>query len=776
MRGLRLVLALALASVEASSQWSSPNARPTYTQWVTQLRSHLLADYDKGAPPTSIRTAKYSGAGTDVKMQLRMFKVLGVSATEGQMTLKVWWRMWWNDTRLEWNPADFGGIDKVRFNIASFQSEEAEIWSPDIQAYNALDGMDSSFDGALAEVSSSGEVKWSRPGTLQVMCRLSGLAMFPYDQLSCPLEIGGWMMGGEVQGLTSHESGCVSLAATEEVSLASYQEMNFQRVECSEHTYIYPTLPSDPFPVLKYRIYVSRASSYYSLSLLIPTALITLISFAVFYMSFEVGERLGVGVTMVLTIEINRAGLQTMLPVCGELLWLQVFFLLHEIYCFISLFESCVVLGLSFCNEPTLMPTNLISFFHETAVALGMRSAPQIAPKTADSSGGEGEADSAAGRMLRGLRRDRGAFLRKRKKRLEAGSPTPDSKPAVEPLADGPPPFAPPPLAPPSPPAADDEVESLGAGATPMWGNVAAEPIGASAASAAADGPEASADTKDDATKLIFFENLFFNLDGDGDDHITFEDVRRLLAFTALTLTAEEREKALRDADAGRIDGKLDRYEFMDLCVTVLWDVELGELEAAASSYTELQEHLKHRINARWRIVADEIDRVCRFWVPVTYLFFLMWLFCTTLEDNYRQIKPGYSGDASNEEGTNLQVVDYRELADTPTSKYFFMADWLLNIDMGLGVPSAAETVVLVFVVLSVLMYVALSLRKYKARRKIVQQAREQIQAVNTYEKAIERRQQTMGKLLTKVDNGAAPAASRGRMSAPADDEDGTTS
>ena len=34
----------------------------------------------------------------------------------------------------------------------------------------------------------------------------------------------------------------------------------------------------------------------------------------------QVGERLGVGVTLVLTIEISRGSAQAVLPVCGELL------------------------------------------------------------------------------------------------------------------------------------------------------------------------------------------------------------------------------------------------------------------------------------------------------------------------------------------------------------------------------------------------------------------------------------------------------------------------
>ena len=45
-------------------------------------------------------------------------------------------------------------------------------------------------------VSSSGEVFLSRPGTLEVMCKFSGLVAFPFDKLICNVEFGGWGWSG----------------------------------------------------------------------------------------------------------------------------------------------------------------------------------------------------------------------------------------------------------------------------------------------------------------------------------------------------------------------------------------------------------------------------------------------------------------------------------------------------------------------------------------------------------------------------------------------------
>jgi hypothetical protein len=55
------------------------------------------------------------------------------------------------------------------------------IWTPDLTLYNnAVADFRYSFEPELADVYSSGMVYWSRPGTLQVMCKFGGLVAFPY--------------------------------------------------------------------------------------------------------------------------------------------------------------------------------------------------------------------------------------------------------------------------------------------------------------------------------------------------------------------------------------------------------------------------------------------------------------------------------------------------------------------------------------------------------------------------------------------------------------------
>ena len=57
-----------------------------------------------------------------------------------------------------------------------------------------------------------------------------------------------------------------------------------------------------------YRITLQRATSYYEFFIIYPVIILTLCSFFPFYMSFEVGERLSYGITLVLCMTTYQRG------------------------------------------------------------------------------------------------------------------------------------------------------------------------------------------------------------------------------------------------------------------------------------------------------------------------------------------------------------------------------------------------------------------------------------------------------------------------------------
>ena len=296
----------------------------SYADDATRLRADLLRNYDSVVPPRSERSVNYSKAGTDVGLEIRIFKVQGIDASLGQMRLKVWVRMSWYDTRLSWDPADYGNITTTHFRTQhATNAENTEIWLPDVQLYNANIGNEFSLDTALAVVTSDGFVFWSRPGLLDTLCKFSGLVAFPHDVLSCAMEWGGWTYSGGFQGvrlsgqgyseinsedtagsshtavssmlcdlrfcdLNLHQTNQALVAEVCRAQLPRYQEYSIEGVSVQTRTSVYDSYPSEPWTIVKYTVKLGRASFYYSLLIIFPTVLITYLSFGVFFMSHEV--------------------------------------------------------------------------------------------------------------------------------------------------------------------------------------------------------------------------------------------------------------------------------------------------------------------------------------------------------------------------------------------------------------------------------------------------------------------------------------------------------
>jgi hypothetical protein len=64
----------------------------------------------------------------------------------------------------------------------------------------------------------------------------------------------------------------------------------------------------------------------------------------------------------------------------------------------------------------------------------------------------------------------------------------------------------------------------------------------------------------------------------------------------------------------------LNRYEFMDMCISHLWEISLEQLEAAATNYAEFRLSRARRLNAKWIRRAKQIDLQARLFFPAIYV------------------------------------------------------------------------------------------------------------------------------------------------------------
>ena len=453
------------------------------------------AGFSKIVPPKSNRSktldpfevgTTLTDAGTDVSLQIRFFKVQSIKAAEGWMQLKVWFRMRWVDERLSWNPSDFGGVTQTFFQGVAFPgAEENEIWVPDLQPYNAVDGIVHTLEPALATVQSDGTVYWTRPGSLNIMCKFSGLVAFPFDNLKCTLEIGGWIMSGGYQGINLLDGG-YEYNAQEDTAGSTYQEYRIMKqngVVISRANYEYPCCPSEPWPILKFTMTLERASFFYTWVSLIPGIVITMLSFAVFWADTASADALGFGISVIVVNLLSNIILIDMLPICGELIWIDMYAYMNTVFCCIALLQSAINIMLENFDGDYLSPVPVV----------------------------------VLSRLIYNWLRERAGY--RNRKELYANDVIRESVAGLLYRAQM---------------QGGDDGSGLAPPPQPILGSMAEDRTSTAA---------------ERARRLIFYEQLFFVLDADASLYIEREELEYLISYASLDLDPDRRQRLLNDYD-----------------------------------------------------------------------------------------------------------------------------------------------------------------------------------------------------------------------------------
>ena len=607
---MRLPLAAIILLITPATATSN-----THTHHSTRLRSHLLNEsYQKIVVPISNRPD-----GTLVEIGLRIFKVQHVDTSSGSLRLKVWLRLRWTDLRLAWDPADFGNVTQTHMRAAAITNDQdTDIWLPDVQPYNAGEAISSTLEPSIALVSSDGSVYWSRPGTLDVLCKYRGLNSFPFHNwLGCPIDFGGWMISGTYQGIELLDGGSElydSEAGSEESAGSSYSEWSVGNMTAKVEPRIYPCCPNEPWPVVSYHITLSRASGtrwFYIMHLIVPSIIFATLALLACFLSPDSGERIGLCVTLLLAREFGKALMFDHLPICDEVLWINCFDLLNELFTCVPLIETLVVIFFYYRDS---------DFFSSTAKRLHARLRP--AHNTAQMFS-EDERESASARLLR--------------QALDPPSPAeaPAAAEAIREAIREAAEEAPAAEAPAAEAPAAEDAGGLGGAGVSGWDVISAAPRRL----AAGDGFSAK-----EYSRLIFLERLFFTLDlTDGREQcVRFEQVDRFLSFVAFDLTPSERARLIIHGQQNRLENlsdlasgefyreqlsQISRAEFVRICFDALGDKTDKEIETAAATFVSAQKLRRKATLQRMQRFAVLIDVYFRMIALPTYGLTLMSFF-----------------------------------------------------------------------------------------------------------------------------------------------------
>jgi len=292
-------------------------------------------DYNSAVPPIT-------DGDNPLKVHafLQYETVQSIDVGEGTATLFVTLVLEWVDPRLKWEVEDYDTCSNQINVFVGHEIEQTTVWFPEFDLLNVIEGFEN-MPTRKALVFSDGTVRFQVIGRLTAFCAFSGLANIPFDILGCQLLIGSTIR--EDSPKIEYE-----LVFPESVHFGGFEVVYNEWKVIPELAEKGEVFNGSSF---YFNFYFQRAKAHYVNNILIPTIILTYLSFFTFFLDLRVGERLGFAMALALVVVAQQIITSDMLPVSDERLWLGTFVAYSFFWVLYCVIQSIIVGFLFFIRE-----------------------------------------------------------------------------------------------------------------------------------------------------------------------------------------------------------------------------------------------------------------------------------------------------------------------------------------------------------------------------------------------------------------------------------------
>uniref|UniRef100_A0A7E4V3N5 Uncharacterized protein n=1 Tax=Panagrellus redivivus TaxID=6233 RepID=A0A7E4V3N5_PANRE len=277
-----------------------------------------------------------------VKVRLFLQQIIDVDEKDQVVQVNAWIRYIWYDYKLQWNPADYGGISDVRF-LGSLE----QIWKPDILLYNSAD---ENFDTTYKSnqiVYNSGEVMWIPPGILKFTCPMV-ITWFPFDDQICDLKFGSWTYNGHTLDLQIDSDNPLSPHQMDLSDYVTNGEWGLVATPAKREEKIFECCP-EPYYYIVFSMHIRRRTLFYWFNLIIPSLLISVMTIFSFCFPPDAGEKMTLEITILLSVCFFLSMVGEMTPATSDAVPLiGIFFSTCMLVIAASVIFTVVILNLHF--------------------------------------------------------------------------------------------------------------------------------------------------------------------------------------------------------------------------------------------------------------------------------------------------------------------------------------------------------------------------------------------------------------------------------------------
>ena len=255
---------------------------------MKRLYEDLFTDYNRLILPISNNKTKVT-----VTLGLKLGQILDFNLKQQILSTNVWVEQAWHDSRLEWDPNLYQGINMIHVPAEN-------IWIPDIVLFNNADGNYELTLVAKAALYSNGSVVWKPPTMFRSTCEVD-VEYFPFDIQTCYLRFGSWTYAGdelEIKHAGNKKKVDIGIDLSQ-----FYKNVEWDIIDVpAYYNEVYYECCQEPFPDVTFKIVIRRKMLFYLVNLILPVALMTFMTVSVFYLPSDSNEKVTLSISILTSL------------------------------------------------------------------------------------------------------------------------------------------------------------------------------------------------------------------------------------------------------------------------------------------------------------------------------------------------------------------------------------------------------------------------------------------------------------------------------------------
>uniref|UniRef100_A0A2I4BLM0 Neuronal acetylcholine receptor subunit alpha-9-I n=1 Tax=Austrofundulus limnaeus TaxID=52670 RepID=A0A2I4BLM0_AUSLI len=298
--------------------------------YAHKLLKDLMEDYSD-----ALRPVEDTDKAINVSLQITLSQIKDMDERNQVLTTYLWIRQVWHDAYLKWNKEDYDDLEMI--NIPSDL-----VWKPDIVLYNKADEESSGPSNTNVKLRYNGEIVWDSPAITKSTCNVD-VSYFPFDWQSCNLTFGSWTYNGNQLDIS------LGMDSGDLEDFVENVEWECHGMPAVRNVMMYGCC-SDPYTEITYTLLLKRRSSFYIFNLLLPCFLISFLAPLGFYLPADSGEKVSLGVTVLLALTVFQLLVAEIMPPAENMPYIGKYYIATMTMITASTSLTIFIMNIHFCG------------------------------------------------------------------------------------------------------------------------------------------------------------------------------------------------------------------------------------------------------------------------------------------------------------------------------------------------------------------------------------------------------------------------------------------